>query len=101
MSPTSIIDSLKRFRSRIQPNPERDWIALIGLSLMAFASIVVWNIRAFDTAASGGVIGTSASTTPPLFSPASLDAINSIFANRTAEDAKYQAGTYHFRDPSQ
>ena len=101
MSPTTIIASLKRFRSGIGPDPERDWLALIVLSLTAFAVIIVLNIRAFDIVASGGVIGAAATTTPPLFNRASLDAINSIFANRTAEDAKYQTGVYRFSDPSQ
>ena len=82
-------------------NPTRDWLALLTLSAIVLAGIIVWNVRAFDIVANGGVIGTSATSTPPVFSQASLDSIHVIFANRAAEEAKYETGDYRFADPSQ
>jgi len=92
---------LQRLRYGTRLNPVRDWLFLLTVSAVALASIIVWNIWAFDTVANGGVIGTSATSTPPVFSQSSLDTIHAIFANRASEEAKYETGTYRFADPSQ
>lgn len=87
------------YGSRIQPT--RDWLALLSFVIIVFAGILIWNVWAFSTVVQGGVIGTTASSTPPVFSQSSLDAIRSVFAQRSAEEAKYQTGVYRFADPSQ
>ncbi|MDO8593647.1 MAG: hypothetical protein Q7R59_01995 [bacterium] len=92
---------LARLRSAAHPDPVRDWLGLLTLSLLVFVSIVVWNIWAFGTVAQGGVIGTNATSTPPVFSSSSLDAIHSVFLMRADEHAKYATGVYRYTDPSQ
>jgi len=82
-------------------DPVRDWIVLIILSSITLTGIIVWNIWTFDTVANGRVIGSAATSSPPVFDNASLDAIHGIFANRAAEKEKYDTGTYRFADPSQ
>lgn len=64
-------------------------------------SIIIWNVWAFDTVANGGVIGTSATSTPTVFNSSSIDAVRAVFAKRAAEEAKYETGVYRFNDPSQ
>ncbi|MFH1178399.1 MAG: hypothetical protein V1711_01600 [bacterium] len=82
-------------------NPVRDWLVLLTLSAITLASIIIWNVWAFQTVARGGVIGTTATSSPSVFNHSSLDTIEIIFANRAAEKAKYETGTYRFADPSQ
>ena len=98
---TAIISFFKRFRYGAEINPTRDWVALLMLSAITLTGIVIWNMWAFDTVANGGIIGTAATSTPPVFDQASLDAVHAIFADRAAEEAKYETGVYNFSDPSQ
>jgi len=99
---SNLINSLfSRLRIAAHFDPMRDWLVLFTLFILAFMSIVVWNAWAFDTVAQGGVIGTSATSTPPAFNRSSLDAIHTVFAKRAAEEAKYATGVYRYADPSQ
>ena len=82
-------------------DPERDWLALLTLSAIVLASIVIWNVWTFETVVNGGVIGISATSTPPVFNRSSLDKIHLIFTNRAEEKIKFQTGVYRFSDPSQ
>ena len=70
-------------------------------SVMMLVGIVVWNVWAFDTVANGGIIGSLATSTAPVFNQSSLDVIHTIFYNRAAEEDKYASGIYSFTDPSQ
>ncbi len=97
----SISSFLKRLRAGAHQDPVRDWLILITFSTIALAGIIVWNVWAFDTVASGGVIGAPATEAPPIFSRSSLDTIRTIFASRAEEEAKYVNGIYRFVDPSQ
>lgn len=92
---------LKRLRADAPRDPVRDWLVLLISSAIVFAGIIVWNVWAFDTVASGGVIGGAAPGSPPVFSRSSLDAIHAVFEKRAAEEAKYKTGTYRYADPSQ
>lgn len=92
---------LKLSGRRIRPDPARDWLALLTLSAIALAGIIVWNAWAFDTVANGGAIGASTTTASSVFNSASLNTIHVIFTNRAAEEAKYQTGVYNYTDPSQ
>lgn len=91
----------KSLKSSLRPDPERDWLVLFIGSMLVLASIIVWNIWAFDTVTRGGVIGATATSTTPLFDQASLDTVHRIFADRATEELKYVSGVYHFVDPSQ
>ena len=82
-------------------DPVRDWLAMLTFSAIALVSIIIWNVWAFDTVASGGVIGAVATSTPAAFNQASVDTIRTIFAKRAEEKLKYETGTYRFADPSQ
>ncbi len=91
---------MKRVWSTPHMDPVRDWFIIIIIATLALASIIVWNAWAFDTVAGGGVIGSSSTTVPPIFSQTSLDAVRAVFANRAAEEAKYVSGVYNYADPS-
>ncbi|MCX6787005.1 MAG: hypothetical protein NTY93_00545 [Candidatus Kaiserbacteria bacterium] len=92
---------LKHFRYNEHLNPVRDWLLLLVFSAIVLAGIIVWNVWAFDTIANGGVIGTATTDASPVFNQSSLDTINTIFANRAEEKAKYETGAYRFANPSQ
>ncbi len=79
----------------------RDWLILLSLALLAFIGIVVWNVWTFNNVAQGGVIGTAATSTPPVFNRSSIDTISSVFQMRGTEEAKYVTGVYRSTDPSQ
>ena len=81
-------------------DPARDWLMLVMLSAIALTGIIVWNMWAFDTVATGGIIGGRTATSTPLFSSESVNAIHTIFKDRADEEAKYETGTYRFADPS-
>lgn len=95
------ISFLKRLRGRVHQDPDRDWFSVLTFSAIVFVSIIVWNIWAFDTVTSGGVIGAPVSQTPPVFNRSSLDAVHEVFINRADEKAKYETGVYRYADPSQ
>ncbi|MFA6278770.1 MAG: hypothetical protein WCS97_02020 [Candidatus Paceibacterota bacterium] len=82
-------------------DPIRDWMVMLTLSAIALVSIIVWNIWAFNTVATGGVIGVTATSTSPVFNQTALDTIHTIFDERANEEMKYETGTYRFVDPSQ
>jgi hypothetical protein len=91
----------RRFSYGNRIDVTRDWITLLSLTLIAFAAIIAWNAWAFNTVAEGGVIGAPATSTPAVFSQTSLDAIHTVFSQRSDEELKYQTGVYGFADPSQ
>jgi len=97
----SIRSFFNRSRSGMLFDPVRDWIILLTLSLFAFVCIVVWNVWAFDTVASGGTIGANAVSAPPVFNRSSIDVIHAVFEKRAGEEAKYVTGVYRYADPSQ
>lgn len=91
----------QRIRALSSVDPERDWLFLLISSTIVLSGIVVWNAWAFDTVASGGTIGSSATTVVPIFDQSSLETIHTIFAERAAEEEKYMSGVYRYADPSQ
>ena len=97
----TVVSSIKRFRLNAFRDPEHDWMGMLAIAVTAFVSIVVWNIWTFQTVANGGVIGTATSSPMTSFSRSSLDAVDVIFSNRSAEEAKYRTGVYRYSDPSQ
>ena len=96
-----ITATLARLHSLSHPDPVRDWLILVSCSLLALVSLVVWNVWAFDRVANGGVIGTSMKSASPVFDQSTLNAVNAIFTDRAAEEAKYVHGFYQYADPSQ
>ncbi len=102
----TLLSLLKRLRpgasdASSTPDPLRHWFVLLTLSGLILASIIVWNAWAFDTVASGGVIGDTATTTPAAFDPAAIDTLHAIIQSRAAEEEKYMTGIYRYADPSQ
>lgn len=98
----NIFTSLKAFikRRNERQDPARDWLLLLKLSMVVLVAIVAWNAWTFNRVANGGIIGGLPSGPPPVFSQASLDAINAVFTNRAAEESKYETGVYRYADPS-
>ncbi len=92
---------LRHVRIFSHNDPSRDWLFLLISSIMVLLSIVVWNVWAFDTVASGGTIGTTPTSIAPIFDQSSLETIHTIFAERAAEEEKYTSGVYQYADPSQ
>jgi hypothetical protein len=102
MNPLRLIQSaLKKASFLSHPDPTRDWLGLILLAGVALMGVVVWNASVFDTVSGGGVIGTRATSTSPIFTQASLDTLHTIFDARKAEEEKYVKGGYRYADPSQ
>lgn len=97
----TVISPLRRLRPGGLQDPARDWFVLLISSVIVLAGIIVWNVWAFDTVASGGAIGSAEPKAAPLFSRATLEDIRTIFADRAAEEAKYVTGVYRYADPSQ
>jgi hypothetical protein len=97
--------NLTSLRSRLsygaRIDPARDWSILLVLGGLVLVLVVVWNVWAFETVVNGGVLGNATVSSPPLFSQASLDTIQSLFSDRLVEETKYRDGTYRFADPSQ
>lgn len=91
---------LRSMYPHVRVDPVRDWLMLLTASAIMLAGIIVWNVWAFDTVASGHVISSGAPQTAPIFDPATLDTIHTIFTNRAAEEMKYVTGTYRYADPS-
>lgn len=92
---------IKRMRFGISGDSVHDWLVLLALSTIALISIIVWNVWAFDTVASGGALGTPHTRAPEVFNKSSLETIRTIFENRAVEEVKYESGVYRFTDPSQ
>lgn len=82
-------------------DPVRDWIVMVSFAALMLIGLLVWNAWVFDTVASGGTLGKSASTTPSAYSNASLDSIRAAFGERLTEEKKYITGVYRYADPSQ
>lgn len=97
-SKDTIAKSIKAFS---HADPERDWFVLITIATLVLAILTLWNVWAFNTVASGGVISTSPKTVAPLVDRAALDTVHGIFRDRAIEEGKYVTGTYQYRDPSQ
>lgn len=83
-----------------QFRPERDWFALLACGALVLAGSIAYNIWLFDHVATGGILGGSATSTAPVFNQTSLQAVESVFADRAAEEVKYRNGAYSFIDPS-
>jgi len=98
---TTILASLRHARARAHQDSVRDWLILVTFSTIMLIGIIVWNIWAFDTVASGGVIGSAVPKASPIFDPATLDAVRTVFKDRAAEESKYLTGGYRYTDPSQ
>lgn len=93
---------MKRLHARAVEDPARDWLVLIILSTILLAGIIVWNVWAFDTVASGGSIGGDSSAGgSSAYDLSSLDSIRTLFEDRATEAAKYETGVYRYADPSQ
>lgn len=94
---------LQRARRGARADPARDWLALIALSTIALAGVVVWNLWTFGVVAGGGAIGGAAAKTAPSMMPdrAALDAVRALFEKRASEQTSYSTGAYRYADPSQ
>lgn len=90
----------KRILSGASFDPVRDWLILLALSFIVLAGIIVWNVWAFGTVASGGTIIESTAQAPTAFTNSSLDTIHSIFTSRAEEEEKNETGIYRYADPS-
>ncbi len=92
---------LARVRSEVRQDPVRDWLVILILAVLAFVSIVVWNIWAFDTVAHGGIIGPDTRGAQSGLDKSSINSIHDVFTKRAAEVSKYITGVYRYADPSQ
>lgn len=92
-----------RFLFRRGPlhDPASGWFALLALAALAFSGLIVWNLWMFDQVAEGKALTSTATSTAPAFSQATLDLIHQVFEARASEEAKYQSGEYQYADPSQ
>ena len=98
---TTLTSFLKRVRAGAHQDPVRDWLAIVFLSIIALAGIIVWNAWVFDTVAGGKSLGSTTATSTLSFDSSSIGIIRDVFANRAAEENKYVTGVYRYADPSQ
>lgn len=82
-------------------DPVRDWLTLVTATAIAFVGIVVWNMWAFDTVVSGGVIGTPVLQAPKSIDRSSIEDVRAVLEKRAEEKTKYDSGIYRYADPSQ
>ncbi len=95
---TENLAHLFRYGERIEPT--RDWFVLLTIFGMLFVVSAVWNAWLFNRVVSGNSLAPVATSTSATFSKASLDAVEHLFEERAAEEAKYANGEYGFTDPS-
>ena len=81
-------------------DPARDWYLLLLLTGVGIVAIILWNIYLFTTVASGGTIGTPASTPSQTVEQSAFDTVREIFLMRDSEEANYKSGVYSYTDPS-
>lgn len=91
---------IRRMRDGIHQNPVRDWFIILILSGFAFLGIIGWGLWTFDTVTKGGIIGSSTTSSPPIFNNSSLAEAHKVFAGRAGEAKKYETGEYQYTDPS-
>lgn len=97
----SMIQSIfKKFRFNPRTDPARDWLFLVGIMILLFIGLIVWNAWAFDTVASGKNIGGVVPQSVPIFDETTLETVHTIFETRATEEAKYVTGVYRYTDPS-
>lgn len=100
MNTTALIRRLKDVVSYgRQLRPDRDWFALIGVTLVAALASVVLNGSAFAQVAGGSAIGGKAAAPRRVPQAASLQKVEELFTQRAAEGVRYQS-EYQFVDPS-
>ncbi len=92
---------LQVFRGSPYRDPTKDWILLIAVTGIILMVVAVWAAWVFTTVSKSGVIGTPAPLPPRSIDNSALTVIRDVFETRTAEEAKFTNGTYHFSDPSQ
>lgn len=90
----------EKFRYGEQPQPARDWFVLLIFSLLLLAVSASWNAWIFHRVITGGTLSSVSTTTSPVITKASIDAVEKVFADRAAEARRYAAGAYTFTDPS-
>lgn len=98
---SKIMLPIQRMRGGIHQNPVRDWFVIITLSSLVLIGIVAWSLWTFDTVTKGGIIGSSTTSSPPIFNNSSLSEAHKVFAGRADEAKKYETGEYKYIDPSQ
>ncbi len=97
--PISIKDVLKKLPQR--PDPVRDWLTLLAVTVVILCVVVVGNARLFDTVANGGSIAAPSASSTPAFDQSMLQNVQMLFAERAAQEQKYASATLQFADPSQ
>jgi hypothetical protein len=91
---------LARIRPRrLGPDPERDWLIFVSSLLLLLAASAVGNALLYRAAARGAPIGAGKPSAAALPADA-LATVESVFAARALEEAKYENGAYPFVDPS-
>ena len=94
---SDILKKMQGFHYGPALRPERDWLVLIGISLVLFAGSVIWNLWLFDRVVNGETIGTEA--VPTRTRTVDLGPVNALFESRAQEEARY-LNEYRFVDPA-
>lgn len=77
--------------------PQRDWLALLGLTILLIAGSVVWNLWLFSKVTSGEQIGDAAVSESQ--KTTQIEQAMVQFDERAQEEARY-LNEYRFVDPS-
>ena len=76
----------------------RDWFVVLVIALVLALLSALWNTWTFFRVVEGEQIGV-ATTTPSVFSPATLEGAQQMFDRRALEEARYRS-EYRFSDPA-
>jgi hypothetical protein len=79
-------------------SPQRDWLVILTLTFLLLIGSCAWNAWTFTRLQNGEMLTVSSTHTTSDFDPSQLTAVQTLFAARAVEEAKYQ-NEYHFVDP--
>lgn len=86
-----------RYGNRLRP--ERDWLVLLGMTVILLIASIAWNVFYFINTAANQPSSSAPAPTQTLSSASEVTSVQNIFKSRATEQTNYQQN-YKFVDPS-
>ena len=75
---------------------------LLVVAFFLLMAVTSWSLWVFQTISTGGTVGVAPSfTAKPEQRSNPVDTVRTVYGERAAEAANYDAGVYRYTDPSQ